>query len=256
MHVVVIDDEELIVRGLCEMIRRAELPATTYQGFDSAAPAMEYLTGTAVDLVFIDINMPGTDGLRLMETVRERGCNGRFVVLSGYQEFAYAQQAIRLGVCEYLVKPIDPADLRRILRAAFEEIYHVPPEEYAEMPLESMAVLNRDRSGYSRQLRRLLEHIDVHLLDSISLSSLGEFSGLHPNYISTLFMKEMNVNFMSYIHCMKLRRALEMLEREKALPITAIALQLGYYSERQFYRMFKRFMGITPGQYREQGCKL
>lgn len=252
MTVLVIDDEYLIVAGLISMINNFCFPNLTVMGFSDPAEACQYVTGNSVDVVLTDINMPGINGLDLISALKEQNGKCKFIILSGYQEFKYAQKAIKLEVVEYLIKPVDEADLHKILRRLYKGCYHVYPEEYSEMMLVDMETYVKDRSGYSRKIQMILEYIDRHFNSDISLTKLSEISGLHPKYLSTLFAKELNMNYLKYINGLRLNKALQMLGEDLDIPISTLALSLGYSSERQFYRMFKHLMSITPNEYREK----
>ena len=67
-------------------------------------------------LIFTDIRMPIFDGLEFVGKLREKGISAKTVLISGYKEFEYAKKAITLGVEDYLVKPINPLVLQKILR--------------------------------------------------------------------------------------------------------------------------------------------
>ncbi len=75
------------------------------------------------DIVITDIKMPFMDGLELTKVVRNELPDTRFVILSGHDDFSYAQQAIRLGVSEYLLKPISPAELMQSINRVAVEIH-------------------------------------------------------------------------------------------------------------------------------------
>ena len=117
LKVLLVDDEIFIAQGLEVLIDwRAE-------GYEIAAvcsngsEALDYLRNNHVDLVIADVMMPVMTGLQLLETVkREKISDASFVILSGYGEFAFAQQALRYGCMDYLLKPIERDDLLAILR--------------------------------------------------------------------------------------------------------------------------------------------
>ncbi len=117
LKVLLVDDEYFIVQGLLVLI---DWKAEGYEVAATAAngqKALDYLRENKVDLVITDIAMPGMDGLELLETVRrEHVSEAAFVILSGYSDFAYAQQAIRNGSMDYLLKPVEREELLRILR--------------------------------------------------------------------------------------------------------------------------------------------
>ena len=117
LKVLLVDDEYFIVQGLLVLI---DWKAEGYEVVATAAngqEALEYLRENPVDLVITDVSMPGLSGLELLETVhREKISEAGFVILSGYSDFSYAQQALRDGCMDYLLKPVEREELLRILR--------------------------------------------------------------------------------------------------------------------------------------------
>lgn len=117
LKVLLVDDEVFIAQGLEKLIdwqaEGYEIAAVCQNGQE----ALDYLRENRVDLVIADVMMPVMTGLELLETVkREKISDASFVILSGYGEFAFAQQALRYGCMDYLLKPIERDDLLAILR--------------------------------------------------------------------------------------------------------------------------------------------
>ena len=116
LKVLLVDDESVIAQGLEVLIdwnaEGYEIAAVCSNGRE----ALDYLRQNAVDLVIADVMMPVMTGLELLEAVkRENLSEAGFVILSGYGEFAFAQQALRFGCIDYLLKPIEREDLLTIL---------------------------------------------------------------------------------------------------------------------------------------------
>jgi len=117
MKVLLVDDEPFILQGLSVLIDwQAE-------GFDivkmasNGKEALDYLRENPVDLIIADITMPVMTGLELLQTIREEEVSDAFfVILSGYNDFKYAQKAIRYSCMDYMVKPVQKAGLLEVLR--------------------------------------------------------------------------------------------------------------------------------------------
>ncbi|PFN98102.1 DNA-binding response regulator [Bacillus sp. AFS076308] len=113
--VLIVDDEPLIRDGLKSLIPWSDhgfqVVDTAVDGYD----ALEKLKKHSIDLMIIDIRMPGMDGIQLIEAIRMTNSNIHFIILSGYADFDYAQKAIRFNVTGYLLKPIDEDELIEIL---------------------------------------------------------------------------------------------------------------------------------------------
>ncbi|MCD9023644.1 response regulator transcription factor [Cohnella silvisoli] len=111
----IVDDEETIRRGLALAIRRLapswEIVAQLEDGFE----AMKVLEKFQPDLMIVDISMPGMNGLELIGIVAERYPNISQIVLSGHDNFAFAQSTLRNGVTDYLLKPLDRQELMAAL---------------------------------------------------------------------------------------------------------------------------------------------
>lgn len=119
LKVLLVDDEPLIVQGLSRLLdwtkEGCEIVATAQNGIE----ALEYLWENKVDLIIADIQMPEMTGLELLEIIRrEQVSDAYFVILSGYSDFAYAQQAIRYSCMDYVLKPVEKEVLTEIIRKA------------------------------------------------------------------------------------------------------------------------------------------
>jgi YesN/AraC family two-component response regulator len=251
----ILDDEENIVKGLAFMIGKFHIPHSEVIPMTDPAEALVWLGREQADIIIVDINMPGISGLNFIEEAQKTGpC--RFVILSGYSDFSYAQRAIHLRVKEYLVKPVDEATLYRIISDVFREIYHIAPEDYRE--LSSLALTPEfcdfDGTGahYSKHMGEILKFIHKNISGDVSAVRLGDATGLHPAYISSLFVKEMGMGLRQYVQTLRLMKAMQMLTDGTNLSIAGIAAALGYTNERQFFRMFKKLTSMTPGQFRNE----
>lgn len=121
MNILVVDDESVIRNGIERTIRN-HFPQ--HQVFIAAGPAeaVELLQRAAIDLVLTDVLMPGMTGLELISLTRGRLAHIKWIVISAYSEFAYAQEAVRLGAKDYLLKPIGKDSLIEKLKEMDEEI--------------------------------------------------------------------------------------------------------------------------------------
>lgn len=122
IRTVIAEDGMPLLRGLGQMIEQIDPRFQVVCSARNGKEAPEYLTQHSADVLFTDINMPVLNGLGLIEQARQLDPRLTSVIISGYSEFEYARQAIRLGVKNYLLKPIDRAELCRILDTAAAEI--------------------------------------------------------------------------------------------------------------------------------------
>lgn len=113
--VLIVDDEEEIRSGLRRVIQRRYPDLRFLESAANGAEGLERIRAFLPDIVIADINMPATSGLEMIRQAREEGYAGSFVLLSGYDDFRYAQSAIRYGVDDYLIKPVVVDDLLRLI---------------------------------------------------------------------------------------------------------------------------------------------
>ncbi|TFE22777.1 response regulator [Cohnella luojiensis] len=121
MNILVVDDESVIRSGIERTIRN-QFPDHRVFLASNPEEAVYLLKNESIDLVLTDVLMPGMTGLELMEISRTRHAHVKWVVISAYSEFAYAQEAVRLGAKDYLLKPIGKDILIEMIRKLGEEI--------------------------------------------------------------------------------------------------------------------------------------
>lgn len=115
IHIAVVDDEERIRQGLAKLIAQAGDEYNVVGVFANGAELLAQWDELAVDFVLTDIKMPTMNGLELIERLRERQPNAKIAIVSGFDDFTFARQALRFGVEEYLLKPVDKGELEQLL---------------------------------------------------------------------------------------------------------------------------------------------
>ncbi|MCM3785220.1 response regulator [Neobacillus mesonae] len=140
-QVLIADDEPIIREGISESIHWSTLGMEVMGLAEDGAEALELTEQKAADIVLVDMNMPIMDGITFIQTLRERNQDCKCIIITGYDEFSYAQQAIRLGVEEYILKPVDPAELETVLRRI-------------KSSLDEEQIEREERESQSEHLRR------------------------------------------------------------------------------------------------------
>ena len=105
LKILIVDDEPDICELIHKLIDWEELELTSLGSSQNGIDAMEIILRQKPDIVITDIQMPGMTGLEMIEKASQQKLQTKFIVISGYREFEYAQQAIRFGVEDYLLKP-------------------------------------------------------------------------------------------------------------------------------------------------------
>ena len=116
-RILVADDEALIRQGIQCLLDYEALGFTICGEAASGEQALEKILSLQPDVVLMDIRMPGMTGLEVIRSAQEQGFRGKVLIISGFSDFSYAQEAIRCGVQGYLTKPIDEEEMLLRIRA-------------------------------------------------------------------------------------------------------------------------------------------
>ena len=121
-RVVLIDDEPVIVEGLRRVVRWEDYDCEVVGTAEDAAQGAEIIRSLSPHILFTDIRMPGDDGLTMLAGLRSEFPQLQVTVLTGYRDFSYAQEAIRLGVTRFLLKPSRMDEIREALTVMTERL--------------------------------------------------------------------------------------------------------------------------------------
>lgn len=181
LQVLLVDDEPFILQGLRVLIDWEEEGYEIAAALENGEEAAAFLEKNQVDLIIADIKMPGMTGIELLEKIREKKLSDAyFVILSGYNDFSYAQQAIRNNCTDYILKPVERENLLTILRkiADLSESSRIDRQNHQKMEnaylaRNMIALLNGKYDGmnleYVKNHMRLSEgirYIDIEILEA------------------------------------------------------------------------------------------
>ncbi|MEG1635990.1 MAG: response regulator [Cellulosilyticaceae bacterium] len=156
-NTVIADDEYFIRQRLKKIIPWNELNLTLVGEAENGLQVINLLMTHTVDLLILDIQMPGMTGVEVAQYIYNKGLKTKIIILSGYSDFEYAQKTIRLGVLDYLLKPIAPASLNQALSDCIHKISSFNQE----------AIDLKKYYHYKKQV-----HLNQFLLGTISLDHL------------------------------------------------------------------------------------
>lgn len=153
-RLMIVDDERRIVRGLTAAVQSSGLPLSDVRGFHSANEALEAMGALPCDILLSDIRMPERDGLELINIVKSAYPSCRVVFLTGFGQFEYAQQAVKLGAFDFLVKPVTDEVLFQCLERAVRSL---DEERQARLSIDHLKSRYEEtvpvlRSGFIKQL--------------------------------------------------------------------------------------------------------
>ena len=241
MKILIAEDEFHIRNGLLHLIPTIS-PAYQIAGLASdGREGFEIARELEPDVVITDIKMPKIDGLEMIEKIENLGLRPAFLVLSGYAEFEYARTAIRLGVNDYLLKPISVEALTKALKRIESEFSDVSSKEKYAKP----------ERKYSPVVGDMVKTIHRDYGKHLCLEFFSEKYKMTPEYLSTLFAKETSMTFSNYLKSIRLEKAKELLDTTN-LKIYEIACRVGYTEPKYFSKVFRKYVGVTAKRYVQQ----
>jgi len=146
---VIADDEPIIVRSLSVALPWAELGFELAGSASNGEEALAVVKAVKPDVLITDIRMPIMDGLQLLAETKRASPSTVVIMLSGFGEFAYAREAIRLAAFDYILKPIDHEELERTMKQVRlqldAEAARMTEREYLHRSVQSLSELVRER---------------------------------------------------------------------------------------------------------------
>lgn len=264
IRLLIADDERLEREALAEMVtRRFVEHEIVLEEAENGRKAADTAILWGADLILMDIEMPGMNGLDAARAVLAQRPGCRVIFVTAYSLFQYAHEAVHLGACDYLLKPVDPDELEASIRRAIRQIETerkleaLAPIQQEQEP-EAPAAPQEEGGDESNQNALVMAHVRRYLEDNymfdISLDSVGEILHISPAYLSAQFKKYQKMNFLDCLTELRINAAKELLN-DPFRSSAEVASMVGYEDASYFARAFKKRTGVTPTQYRRQAAK-
>ncbi|MDF9297252.1 response regulator transcription factor [Geobacillus stearothermophilus] len=251
--ILVVDDEPRTREGLRRTLDMWAAGRYEVLAAANADEALKITRQKPIHLLITDIRMPEMTGLELIKHLRHLGSQPVTIIISAYPEFQYAQEAITLGVVNYLLKPIDREELLQAVEAAID-VWKERQKTEASKRVIDQHVIEAEERVRSPLVKQAIQFIHEHLHQPFSLRELSEFLHVNASYLSTLFKEETNLTFSEYVTRARLQKAKSLLLTTN-LTIVEVAEQVGYQTVKYFVKLFKEFEGMTPSQFRKEYLK-
>ena len=247
--IVLIDDEPWALLYMKKVFQREDLGYRVVAAESSSGAALRMIEELKPDVVITDVCIPNMTGLELLLYLREHEINCEVVIVSAFAEFVYAQEALRYGAFDYCIKPVSADDAEKLLHKLRMKI-----EKKGTAGLEDEGDQGERDADSDYVFQKILVYINNHYKERIMIKELAADFGFTPNYCSSLFVKKTGMTFSQYLTKLRMEQSVRML-KNPALSLKKIAVSIGYEDEVYFHKVFKKYFGVTPAQYREREWK-
>lgn len=253
LKVLLVDDEAPILNNLNKVIPWEKLGMKVVGLARSGTEALKISEEHDPDLILCDIRMPVMDGLTFITRLRENGSDAEIFLLTGYQEFEYAREAIKLRVKDYISKPIHYGELEERIHEIGEEIRkkRVKDKYFSTVSLiESDPDPDSVKKAPDQLMTSALDYINTHLGADLGIEQLSDYLGISSSYFCLLFKNHVGITFVEYLTKQRMEAA-KFLLLNSDKNIAQIGAFVGYHERRYFTKVFQKATGMTPSEFRE-----
>ena len=241
---IIAEDEPPIRKNLIKKISSLAPDFTLAGQASGGKTALKLVKSENPHIIFTDIRMPGIDGLELMNTLSNYYPQIIIVVISGYNDFEYAQNSIRLGASDYLLKPINPEQLNKTLNRIRKEL------EQKDQFIDKNIDWYEDKAG-TDMATKTAEIIQKQFRENLSVQEIAETLKVNATYLSRVFKSIYDITPSRYIQIQRMDLAKRLLMQYMQMEIKEIAAFVGYSDQNYFSRFFKKETGMSPIEYRD-----
>lgn len=256
---VIADDEQIIRKGLLS-IKWNEYDIEVIGVAKNGIELQELIDGNEFHVLLTDIRMPGASGLEMAQYLCQINPMSKTILLTGYDDFNYAKQAIHAGVFDYILKPSSPEEIIECVKRACVTI---EKEKNAEDTMRKMEEQIKDyeqivgiceltkEEPANTDIRDIVTYIYQNYAEELTLASLAEQFHFSTVYISSYIKKNTGHTFLEILTSIRMYYAAIYLKETK-MKNSEIGQRIGIQDERYFGQVFKKSYGITPYEFRKR----
>lgn len=239
--ILIADDELIIRKGMVKLISSFGLDLDITPQAKNGIEMLETSKIFKPNIIIADINMPMLNGLDAIKQIYEQDKNIAVIIVSGYDKFEYAQQAIDLGVISYILKPFSNETFKDVLIKAIE---------YCEIKDSTKVALNSALGNISSS-HDIIHFINQNYCNSeMRLSLLEEKFSLGRTAIGNYIKCKTGKTLVDYVNFLRIEHSKILLKKDENISINSISEILGFDNQHYFSRVFKQYCGISPSTFR------
>lgn len=236
--VIICEDEAIIRKGIVFTTDWEKLDCIVVEEAENGQEALEKIEKIKPDIIITDINMPLVSGLEMLEGLQS--LNPTVIILSGYDDFKYAQKAMSLGAVEYLLKPVQSSEFEKAIE-------HAKSVVLSKQSIEVVSILpNVDRNN--RFVDEVVQYVFDHFKEKIVLKDIANYLGYSVTYTNNKFKEATGCTINDYINKVRIQKAVdEMMNGNRY--IYELAIDFGFSDYKYFALVFKKMVGCSPKEF-------
>lgn len=239
--VIIIDDEPIIVEGLVKVVDFKGHGCMVVGTAEDGEEGISVIREKRPDIIITDISMPGMDGLAMIAALKSEFPDMEICILTGYRDFDYAQEAIRLGVTRFLLKPSNMDQINEALQTMTGNL--------KKKNIQGEAEEEKEDHASSFIVRNAIEYMEKNYAEHLTLSEVADKIYVSQWHLSKLLNRYEEKSFSEILNQIRIKHATELL-KDPSLRIGDIAEQVGFLDMAHFSRVFKKLAGISANEYR------
>ena len=239
IKLLIADDEDVVRNGITKYIQLHTDRYEKIYGAKNGQEALDFIFRYRPDIMLLDVQMPVMNGIEVMQAAHRGGILPNTIILSGYDEFRYAQQAVRFGAREYMLKPSRSSDILKKINELADDVFGPENEEPPVIIQKNQLV----------ELAK--EYMDEHYFENLSLNDIAGKIGISPAYLSSLFSQQAGITLIDYLNEVRIDHACVYLE-PNFFKTYEIAYKVGFRDEKYFSKVFRKVMEMSPSEYKKR----
>lgn len=193
------------------------------------------------DIILLDIGLPGKNGIEVQKEIISFLPKVQTIILTAYSDFTYAQEALKLEVKDYLLKPAKTSNIKLAINKIISNLDKTLISEHPFNLKDSKTDI----------MQKSIEYMNINYKEKIDLESISNHIHLNAQYFSRVFKKEMGISCVDYLNQLRINNSCKML-CTTSYPVYRIAIESGFTDASYFSRVFTRFLQETPIEYRRR----
>lgn len=205
------------------------------------------------DIIITDINMPVMDAFGMLEETIDYLYST--IILSGYDEFKNAQKAIKYGVTEFIVKPIEEEELKNALKRAIDQVKMNKESQLFKSrrrKLQSMQLIDSSTEALNDEIaQEMVTYIKENYQKKFVFTDVAKQIGYSQTLLHNRFKKYAKMTFNEYLNKYRIQQSINQLKEDKKR-VYEIAIDCGFSEYKYFNKVFKKYIGMSATEFKEK----